>query len=453
MLTKVYIPVDDYVELLPLILKARIPHCKSRPRPELDLGDLRCMFLTFQGVDAYVRTPFAFPFVLSLLRGEFCQPMHRLGGVDWLFLGSDKKVFAAALAEHVEATGEEAELIPFRQLTGTVPQEPREGEYHLIVPRKTTNYNEKSWVRNKRLLSDTPPEEWARKTAENTGNFAHLVDRFATPRLPRPPRTIVDLGSGLGYTAAGLARLHPEAQVFGLELSDAALDVARASFDEPNLTFLKHDISNPLDFEEGSIDLLVSINALVYACDQKRSAADIFAKLSPDGIFFNHNRTGYAHDFWEFPYSLIWPLIFQIYPETWAGAARERGFNTRMLPAQLSRRLTPWSFMHGMSQGTMRGMERCSLRYQEEENPEYLPCLTHSLMLHSRHVEDNMDGLLSGDGSRRETLAHCLGLAPKMPDYVQEVALRSHRENAREIGLGDVGMDYCRRFTGCRFAF
>jgi SAM-dependent methyltransferase len=453
MVTKVYIPMDDYVELLPGILEARIPNRKGRPRPELDLGDLRCMFLSFEGIDAYVRTPFAFPFVMSLLRGEFRQPMHCLEEVDWLYLGGDKAVFVAALADHAAATGEEAELIPFRQLTGAVPQEPREGEYHVTIPRNTVNYNEQAWVRDKSLLADTPPEEWGRKTAVNTGNYAHLVERFAEPVLPRPPRIIVDLGSGLGYTTAGLARRYPDAQVFGLELSDAALEMARGSFDEPNLTFLKHDISTPLDFEEGAVDLLVSINALAYACDQKRSADDIFSKLSPDGLFFNHSRIGYSHDFWEFPYSLIWPLIFQIYPETWAGAAGAHGLNTRMLPPQLSRRLTPWSFMHPMSQGTRRAMERCSLRYQEEDVPEYLPCITHSLLLHSRHVEDNMDRLLSGDGSRRETLAHCLGLFPEMPGYVQELALRSRRENAKEMGLGDVGMDYCRRFVGCPVGF
>ncbi|OIQ49263.1 Trans-aconitate 2-methyltransferase [Pseudodesulfovibrio hydrargyri] len=453
MITRVYIPMDEYVDLLPAILEAGIPNHKARPRPVLDLCGLRCMFLTFEGVDAYVRTPFAFPFVISVLRGEFRQPMHRLEEVDWLYLGGDKAGFVSALAEHARATGEEAELIPFRELSGAVPQQPREGEFHVTIPRNTVNYNENSWVKNKDVLSGVPPESWGRKTANNTGSYARLIERLAVPHLPRPPRVIVDLGSGLGYTTAELARLHPEARVFGLELSDSALEVARASFDEPNLTFLKHDISEPLDFGEGAIDLLVSVNALAYARDQKRSADDIFAKLSPDGIFFNHSRIGYSHDFWEFPYSLVWPLIFQIYPETWAGAASERGLNTRMLPPQLSRRLTPWSFMHPMSQGTMRALERCSLRYQEEDVAEYLPCTTHALLLHSRHVEDNMESHLSGGPSRGETLAHCLGLLSEMPDYMQDMALRSRRENAKSMGLGDVGMDYCRRFVAGGVAF
>jgi release factor glutamine methyltransferase len=54
----------------------------------------------------------------------------------------------------------------------------------------------------------------------------HLCE-FITQRLPAPPATILDLGTGSGAIALGLAAFYPNAAVTALDVSGAALDLAR----------------------------------------------------------------------------------------------------------------------------------------------------------------------------------------------------------------------------------
>jgi len=54
----------------------------------------------------------------------------------------------------------------------------------------------------------------------------HLCE-LITQRLPAPPVTILDLGTGCGAIALGLAAFYPEAAVTALDVSEAALDLAR----------------------------------------------------------------------------------------------------------------------------------------------------------------------------------------------------------------------------------
>ncbi|WP_319543578.1 class I SAM-dependent methyltransferase [uncultured Pseudodesulfovibrio sp.] len=453
MTTTIFIPVEEYAELLLKIKTANLPIRKAKPCREVDLTSLQCVLLSFEGVDTTTRTPFAYPFITTLLRGEFRQPLYYLEDVDWIFLGGDKDTFVNLLDQHLVATKGDITPVPFQSLTNTVPQTPVVGEYHVTIPRNTKNYNENDWSQKKEIFKETQPSDWNQKFKANTNSFEHLVTKFAAPHLQRSPEVIVDLGCGLGKTTYGLAKEYPDAQVFGLELSDSALEVAINSFTAPNLKFLKHDISSPLLFDEGSIDLLISINALAYAKNQRNSANDIFRKLSPDGIFFNHSRIGYSHDFWEFPYSLVWPIIFQIYPETWAESAQENGYNTHMLPPQLSRRLTPWSFAHPRSEKTCTALDQCSLRLQEHEVNEYQPCITHALMLHSRHVEDNMEHHVCSGKTRSDVLNHCLTSLDTMPDFVQETSLASRRENVETLQLNPIGIDYCKRIVHCDVPF
>ena len=54
----------------------------------------------------------------------------------------------------------------------------------------------------------------------------HLCE-LITQRLPAPPATILDLGTGSGAIALGLAAFYPNAAVTALDVSGAALDLAR----------------------------------------------------------------------------------------------------------------------------------------------------------------------------------------------------------------------------------
>ena len=54
----------------------------------------------------------------------------------------------------------------------------------------------------------------------------HLCE-LITQRLPAPPATILDLGTGSGAIALGLAAFYPNAAVTALDVSETALDLAR----------------------------------------------------------------------------------------------------------------------------------------------------------------------------------------------------------------------------------
>jgi release factor glutamine methyltransferase len=54
----------------------------------------------------------------------------------------------------------------------------------------------------------------------------HLCE-LITQRLPAPPATMLDLGTGSGAIALGLAAFYPDAAVTALDVSEAALDLAR----------------------------------------------------------------------------------------------------------------------------------------------------------------------------------------------------------------------------------
>jgi len=54
----------------------------------------------------------------------------------------------------------------------------------------------------------------------------HLCE-LITQRLPTPPATMLDLGTGSGAIALGLAAFYPDAAVTALDVSEAALDLAR----------------------------------------------------------------------------------------------------------------------------------------------------------------------------------------------------------------------------------
>jgi len=78
---------------------------------------------------------------------------------------------------------------------------------------------------------------------------------------PAPPRTIVDVGTGSGCIAIALAKKLPEAEIFGLDASREALEVARGNAAlnkvEKNIRFLESDLLGVLS-DSSHVDVVVS---------------------------------------------------------------------------------------------------------------------------------------------------------------------------------------------------
>ena len=123
------------------------------------------------------------------------------------------------------------------------------------------------------------------------GPFDLLVDeRVLIPRpeterlwelasgLVTAPRVVVDLCTGSGALAIGLASDHPEARVIGTDVSEAALEVARINGAAlaPGVEWRLGDLFDALPAELiGSIDLLVSNPPYVAAIEWTRLPEDV----------------------------------------------------------------------------------------------------------------------------------------------------------------------------------
>ncbi len=86
-----------------------------------------------------------------------------------------------------------------------------------------------------------------------------MLEWATAQQLPDDP-VIVDLCTGSGALALGLARWRPEARVIGVDDSDAALEYARANADGTAVEMLRADVVEPgaLSRLDGRVDLLVS---------------------------------------------------------------------------------------------------------------------------------------------------------------------------------------------------
>ena len=85
--------------------------------------------------------------------------------------------------------------------------------------------------------------------------FAEALERC------RAPQRAVDLGTGGGASAALLAARFPEAEVTGVDGSQAMIRVAREAFQAPNLSFVCADFRR-LPFPDDHFDLVAALNAL-----------------------------------------------------------------------------------------------------------------------------------------------------------------------------------------------
>lgn len=122
-----------------------------------------------------------------------------------------------------------------------------------------------------RALSRTYFEaaNWAWAGYEDEGGH-HLSFRKGLASLQEAPTRAVDLGTGAGGTAAVLAETFPDASVTGVDSSHRMVRRARLRHgDVPNLDFVVGD-GLALDMQDGSVDLVTSLNYMPYPGEVRR---------------------------------------------------------------------------------------------------------------------------------------------------------------------------------------
>jgi methylase of polypeptide subunit release factors len=91
----------------------------------------------------------------------------------------------------------------------------------------------------------------------DTYRFMAAVERtFAM--LAAPPRRVADIGCGAGPAAIGIARRYPEAEVFALDINDAALALTRVNAEVAGAANVVPARSDLLAGVDGDFDLIVS---------------------------------------------------------------------------------------------------------------------------------------------------------------------------------------------------
>jgi ubiquinone/menaquinone biosynthesis C-methylase UbiE len=98
----------------------------------------------------------------------------------------------------------------------------------------------------------------------------------------------LDVGSGTGILALELAKIFPGFEFVGLDLSEAAVVVAREQAEETQLAVrvsFEHGDAEEMPFDDSSFDLIVSSNTLHLLQDPVRMFDEVQRVLDPSGRF------------------------------------------------------------------------------------------------------------------------------------------------------------------------
>lgn len=414
--------------------------------PVLELSRLRCLYLTIAGSGEHVRCPYV-PLLVGLEGysfGRFRGAAGVLAEVDWLVLGAEEGV-AAQLREVAEALrglgGARFAVVPFLSMSGPLPQTPMPDDVQVELTRSGTNHNQLGWCKSYQNLMSLPEEDWASTGLANMRDLYQLFEPHMDRLLPGEPRLILDLGCGLGQLARTLALRFPKARVVGLDSSAEAIGVAKKAHSLPNLSLKVADFSSPLGFRPGSVDLIVSANALPYAVNQHGTATELMGMLRPGGLLLNYCRTEESHLFWDFPLSLFQPTNSQIFLADWIFAAHQHGLATEA-----------WSIPMGMSPIYYRASclplftrllgDYTSPR-QGDPAMAHRSWNSHVMLIHSAHaaaVDESRLPLANNHFARLEQVLSC---APEAPAECREALVASWFSLSKSMELFEELLDFC----------
>ena len=78
--------------------------------------------------------------------------------------------------------------------------------------------------------------------------------------IPSGAKAVLDIGCGIGWSTAEIARHAPNPSVTGLDLSETSIAIARRLFDEPGLTFASADVTESRWAPAGTFDAVTLID-------------------------------------------------------------------------------------------------------------------------------------------------------------------------------------------------
>ena len=113
-------------------------------------------------------------------------------------------------------------------------------------------------------------------------------DVLGPERLAGPLRYL-DAGCGTGHVAVGVAVRHPNWDSYGIDLSEASLEIARqlAAQNGVRVTFRQGSYADPLPFD-GPFDLITAFGTVHHTEDPPAAVCNLLRYLKDDGAFVMH---------------------------------------------------------------------------------------------------------------------------------------------------------------------
>lgn len=150
----------------------------------------------------------------------------------------------------------------------------------------------------------------------------YLFHATHVSQVIRPGDTVVDLGCGPANQLGLVARLNPDAQFIGVDLSDQMLTMAESNLRTrgiDNVTLRHGDITNLDAFKDASVDAIMSTVVLHHLPDEASLFTcfkEIQRVLKPDGglylVDFGHLKTEATIRYMAYQYKDRQPDLFTI---------------------------------------------------------------------------------------------------------------------------------------------
>jgi len=106
------------------------------------------------------------------------------------------------------------------------------------------------------------------------------LDHIAT-KIPANVNSVLDLGSGTGNLILSILKNHPMIKIYGLELRQGLVEMARIKIEEPNVSFIQKDI---LSFDWPSAQCVTSSLTIHHFTHEQKKG--VFTKIYESSDFF-----------------------------------------------------------------------------------------------------------------------------------------------------------------------
>ncbi|MEO6102828.1 MAG: class I SAM-dependent methyltransferase [Pseudoxanthomonas sp.] len=95
-------------------------------------------------------------------------------------------------------------------------------------------------------------------------------------------KAVLDLGCGSGYGAARISKV--ATSVCGVDISQEAIDFARARYAAPNLSYARIEPGSPLPFDDATFDVALSFQVIEHVPDDVGYLREAQRVLKPGGV-------------------------------------------------------------------------------------------------------------------------------------------------------------------------